>query len=207
MGALKGTLTYTTYYVMDEPGPGFRERFMEAVTKHRFRDIDIEAHKDTSMGWVVLGEPFDTELDWNNVFRDPYVCISLRRDTIKVPKTAFEAHYGARERAFLREQGREHLKKSERAALKEDVMLQLRRRALPDIKLFDVVWNTVDGSIRFWSQSKKIREEFEGIVAETWGIRIVPASPYTMMLARSNDPQGATKLLDVEPADLIGIGA
>ena len=34
------------------------------------------------------------------------------------------------------------------ANLKADVLLNLRHRALPDIKVFDVVWNTLDGTIR-----------------------------------------------------------
>ncbi|MFT7624481.1 MAG: recombination associated protein RdgC [Myxococcota bacterium] len=207
MGAAKGTLTYTTYYVLDEPGPGFRERFMGVIQKHAFRDIDIDAGKDRSMGWVALDEPFDTELSWGKVFRDPYVCLSLREDTIKVPKTVFQVHYDKRERDFLAEQGRDSLKKSERSALKEDVMVHLRRRALPDIKAIDVVWNTVDGSLRLWTQSKRTRESFEEIVAESWGLRIVPNSPYTMMLARATDPETAVRLLDIEPADLIGVAA
>ncbi len=203
MGALKGTLTYTTYFVMDEPEAGFRETFMDSVTKHAFRDIDIDAGKDRSIGWVSLGEPFQTELTWEKVFLDPYVCLSLREDVIKVPKTAFQAHYNERERRFLEEQGRDSLKKSERAALKEDVMVSLRRRALPDIRIYDVVWNTGDGTLRLWTHSKRLKESFEEVVAGTWGIRIVPNAPYTLMMARGETAETAGKLLDVEPANLV----
>lgn len=204
MGALKGTLTYTTYYVVEEPGPGFKESFIDSLQRHRFRDIDIDAGKDRCIGWSVLGEPFETELTWDKVFRDPYVCVALREDVIKVPKTAFQLHYERREREFLLEQGRESLKKSERAALKDDVMVGLRRRALPDIKLFDVVWNTLDGTLRLWTHSKRIKEAFEEIVSETWSLRIVPNSPYTMTMAHGSDLDAAAVLLDVEPADLTG---
>ncbi len=202
MGALKGTLTYSTYYVLEEPQAGFRDRFMESVQRHAFRDIDIDSGKDRSIGWVALGEPFQTDLTWDQVFLDPYVCVSLREDAVKVPKTAFQAYYQDRERRFLDEQGRDVLKKSERAALKEDVMLGLRRRALPDIRIYDVVWNTVDGTIRLWTHSKRLKESFEEIVSRTWGIRIVPSAPYTLMMARSDDTEAAAKLLDVEPANL-----
>ena len=208
MGASKGTLTYTTYYVMEEPPAGFRDIFMEAVTRHAFRDIDIDAGKDRSIGWTTLGEPFNTSLEWEKVFVDPYVCVSLREDVIRIPKTAFQAYYEEREKDFLATEGRDVLKKSERANLKADVLLNLRHRALPDIKVFDVVWNTLDGTIRLWTHSKKIRESFEDIVRETWGLRIVPQAPYTMILARGNseDPEEASGLMDLDPEDFVGVG-
>lgn len=204
MGALKGTLTYTIYYVMDEPQAGFKDTFMDAVTRHAFRDIDIDAGKDRSIGWVALNSPFDTNLSWGSVFYDPYVCVSLREDVIRVPKTAFQAHFEQRERDVLDKQSRDGLKKSERAELKEMVMIELRKRALPDIKVYDVVWNTVDGTMRLWTHSKRINESFEEIVRETWGLRIVPQAPYTMMMARAETPEATVGLLDLEPANLVG---
>lgn len=208
MGASKGTLTYTTYYVMEEPPAGFRDMFMEALTRHAFRDIDIEGGKDRSIGWTVMGEPFNTDMTWDKVFVDPYVCVSLREDVIKIPKTAFQAHYEAREKEFMRAEGRDVLKKSEKANLKADVLLHLRRRALQDIKTFDVVWNTVDGTLRFWTHSKKLKEAFEDIVRESWGLRIVPQAPYTLMMARGGeDPEAAAALLELDPADLVGVEA
>jgi len=206
MGASKGTLTYTTYYVLEEPPSGFRDTFMEAVQRHAFREIDIEGGKDRSLGWVALGEPFNTELTWDKVFLDPYVCVSLREDLIRIPRTAFLAHYERREKEFLAAEARDVLKKSERANLKADVLLNLRRRALADIRVYDVVWNTLDGTIRLWTHSKAIRETFEDIVRESWGLRIVPCAPYTVMMARGEaDPDAAGALLDLEPADLVGV--
>ena len=202
MGAAHGTLTYSTFYVLDEPPAGFREMFMAAVQKHVFRDIDVDGGKDRSIGWVSLGEPFDTELAWDKVFVDPYVCLSLREDTIRIPKTAFQAHLERREKEYLKKTGRMELKKSERAEVKEMVLTELRKRALPDIKTFDVVWNTADGTLRLFTQSKGICESFEEIVRETWGLRLVPRAPYTILVARSAEGEAlAAQLLDAEPAD------
>lgn len=206
MGALKGTLTYTTYYLVDEPESGFREAFMAALQRRAFKDIDVEAGKDSSFGWVAMGDPFDVDLTWDKVFRDPYVCIALREDSIKVPKTAFQAHYERRLREFAQAEGRDVLKKSEKADVKADVLANLRRRALPDIRTYDVVWNTVDGSLRLWTHNKRINELFGDIAREDWGLRVVPRSPYTALTARSEDPSMGASLLDLEPADLVGIG-
>ncbi len=206
MGALKGTLTYMTYYLVEEPGVGFRETFMEALQKRVFRDIDVDAGKDHALGWVGMGAPFETELTWDKVFRDPYVCVSLREDTIRIPKTAFQAHFERRLKEFAQAEGRDVLKKSEKADVKASVLANLRRRALPDIRTYDVVWNTVDGSIRIWTHNKRINETFQDLAREDWGIRIVPRSPYTALTARNEDPALGAALLDLEPADLVGIG-
>jgi DNA recombination-dependent growth factor C len=203
MPAAKGTITYATWYVTEEPGEDFRDQLMDAIKKHAFIEVDVDAGKDRSIGWTVMGEPFNVSMTWDKVFVDPYVCISLREDTIKVPKTAFQAYYDKREVEYMKESGKDMLKKSERATLKEDVLLNLRKRALPDIKTFDVVWNTLEGSLRLWTHSKKINESFEEIVRETWGVRIVPQAPYTVMMARQDDPEMANVLLDLSPADLV----
>ena len=205
MGATKGTLTYTTYYVLDEPDAGYRDQFMDALGKRTFRDIDVDAGQDSAFGWVCLGEPFATELDWAKVFVDPYICLSLREDTIRVPKTAFQAHYDQREREYVVKMGRDKLKKGERANLKEMVMNELRKRALPDIRTYDVVWNTVDGTMRLWTQSKRTCELFTDLVREDWNLRIVPRTPYTVLAARSADPAVGAALLELEPADLTGV--
>ena len=203
MGADKGTLTYTTYFVLDEPEAGFREKFMESVRRHAFRDIDIEAGRDRSVGWVLLGDPFNSELEWGAVFQDPYVCLSLREDVIRIPRTVFLAHFEHRMKEFLHDEGRDSLRKGEKSALKEDVLHQLRRRALADIKTYDVVWNTVDRTLRLWTHSARVRESFEEIVRETWGVRLVPQAPYTLVMARSENNEAAVALLEVEPAVLV----
>ena len=64
------------------------------------------------------------------------------------------------------------------------------------------MWNTLDGSLRLWTHSKRIKERFEEIVHETWGVRVVPKSPYTLVLAHNETPEAAVALLDVEPANL-----
>ena len=84
------------------------------------------------------------------------------------------------------------------------MLTNLRRRALADIKIYDVVWNTVDGTLRLWTHSKKIRESFEEIVADSWGLRLVPQAPYTVVTARG-DATHAAALLDLEPTDLVGV--
>ena len=64
MGALKGTLSYTTYYVGNEPGDGFREILIQELERHRHREIDVEAGRDQSLGWVVMGAPWSREFTW-----------------------------------------------------------------------------------------------------------------------------------------------
>ena len=205
MGAQKGTLTYTRYFVLDEPDAGFREAFMEALQSRAFREIDVEAGKKESFGWVSQGDLFETDLRWDRVFVDPYVCVSLRHDAIKIPPSALRAHYERRVRAYCQEVGREVLKRSEKANLKEEVEGQLRRRALADIKTYDVVWNTLDGTLRLWTHNRNIREVVEELIQETWGLRLVPMSPYTAVAARAEEPETPNALLDIEPASFVAI--
>ena len=205
MGAIKGSVTYTKYYVADEPTAGFRERFVACLEARHFREIDVEAGHDRSAGWVTLGDPFGTSLNWEDIFIDPYICISLREDSIRIPPTALKAYLDRRIQETCDRLGRDALRRAERAQIKTDVLLELRRRAIADIKLYDVVWNVQEGVIRLWSHSRRIRDIFEEIVSETWGIRIVPHAPYTSVANKSEDGTLAANILELDPADLAGL--
>lgn len=196
------SLSYVSYQVMDEPEPGFRERLVEAIQKHAFRDIDVEGGKDRSIGWCRTGDVFSTELTWDVLFLDPHVTVSLREDSLKVPPNAFRTHLQRREEEFLRQSGRDKLSRGERANIKADVLLQLRRRAIPEIKSYAVEWNTVEGTMRLHTTNKRIREVFEDLVRETWGLRILPRAPYTAAVDTADPTMGGT-IVDLEPANFV----
>ncbi|HIA02781.1 MAG TPA: hypothetical protein EYN66_12885 [Myxococcales bacterium] len=200
MGALKGTLTYTTYFVMNEPEAGFKEKLIESLNADQFRDIDVEAGKDKASGWVAIEDPFSTEFSWASVFMDPYICVSLREDTIRVPPATFKAYLHRRELEVMETQGKDTLSRNERSFVKQETMLQLMRRALPVIKTYDVVWNPLEGSLRFWSHNKRVNELFVELVHRSWGLRIVPLAPYTLCTQK----EAGDAALQLAPADFVG---
>lgn len=206
MGALGGTLTYTSYLVLDEPSQDFKQTFIDGLNARCFRDIEVGAGQVDAFGWVSVDDLFATEFDWADVFRDPYICFSLREDRIKLPATVIKAHIRKREREYLKETGQEALSRSERGHLKEDVLLQLRRRAIPDIKVIDIVWNPLKGTLRFWTHSKRYREIFEELFVRTWGLNLIQQSPYALSVDGAEDAdEKAKQVLDIVPASLVEV--
>lgn len=199
---MKPIRTYTVWYVLEEPPAGFRETLMAALQKHTFREIDIPTGKSSSIGWVAPGQPWKYELDWAEVFLDPYVVLTLREDILKIPATNFRIACDAQEWAFLHRSGRSvlgegKLTRPERAAIKADVMQQLRGRALAVIATYELAWNTDDGTVRLSTHNRRVRETVEDLIRETWGIGIVPQAPGT-------EPALGDAFMDLEPADLVG---
>ena len=43
-------------------------------------------------------------------------------------------------------------------------------------------WNTNTGTVRFWNQSQTVCEHFQDFFEDTFGLRLVPDSPYTAAL-------------------------
>ena len=205
MGAIKGTLTYTKYNVENEPPDGFREVLVEELFRHRHREIDVEAGRDQSFGWVVMGCPWSREFTWDKIFMDPYICVSLREDRIRIPTTTLKSMLAEREAKFLEETGRDKLGRKERSSLKDDVLLQLRRRAVPDIRVFDVMWDVHDGTLRMWSQNRGVRDYFEDLVQRSWGIKITPQSPYSQGVRYLEKDNVAEAMLALDPADFVGV--
>jgi len=204
MGAIKGTLTYTTYYVENEPVEGFREVLVQELENHRHREIDVEAGRDQSLGWVVMGAPWSREFTWDNVFLDPYICVSLRNDRIRIPATTLRAYMAEREAIFLDERGGSSLDRKERKVLKDDLLMQLRRRAIPDIKVFDVMWNVQEGILRFWAQNRGICDAFEELVHRSWGLKLIPQSPYSAATRYVDEPKVEAAILELDPSDFAG---
>jgi recombination associated protein RdgC len=68
MPALKGSLTYARFFVEGDLPDDFRQRFMRAIRLRAMQALDPEQELSERSGWRAIGEPFELELNYDNVF-------------------------------------------------------------------------------------------------------------------------------------------
>lgn len=199
MGAFNGSLTYTTFHVEGELEPGFRERFLKEIQRKAFRPLTVEEEREEAIGWVAIDHPFDIELDYDKVFYNSYLNLSLRIDRWRIPSPLFKAFFTDAERQHLAETGKEKLSRREKEELKAVVTASLRRQIMPAMKTIDISWNLDTGVLKFWNQSERIHEVFDDIFETTFALRLVQRTPYIVAAHAGFDEEQLDALSLLEP--------
>jgi hypothetical protein len=179
LGALRGSISFSKFYVRGELPDGFRDTFVERIQLRAFTPLTVEEEADQRSGWCSIENPLDCELDHNKIFFNSYMNLGLRTDRWQIPSPLFKAHFGEAEREHLAKRGREKLGRREKEELKVVVSRRLRAQLLPVMKVIDLSWNLEQGIVRFWNQSPRVHEVLAELFEATFQLALVPESPYT----------------------------
>lgn len=198
MGAIKGNVSYTRFYVWGELEGSFQDRFMRSIKNRTFEPLVAQEPDEEHMGWCSIADPFDLELSRDKVFFNNFVNLSLRIDRWRIPKPVFDAHFAEAERQHLEKKGRERLAKREKEELRMFVAKRLRKQVIPAMKITDMSWDMDANLVRFWNNSTKMHERFLEIFEKTFKLKLVPESPYANAVRVGITEQQALSLVGLE---------
>lgn len=180
MSALKGSLSYVRFFVDGDLPDDFRDRFVKSIRLRAMKPLEPDDEALERWGWVRIGEPFETELDYDSVFYNEYVNLGCRVDRWQIPGPMLRAKLREAEVAYLAKKGRERLGRKEKAELKELVSRKLRRQMSPVTRSFDLSWSLQEGVVRFFSQAGKPAAAMQELFTKTFGLKLIPEAPYTL---------------------------
>lgn len=180
MPALRGSLTYARFFVKGEPPDDFRERFMRAIRLRAMKPLEPDDEELERSGWVKLGEAFETTLTYDDVFWNEYVNLGFRTDRWAIPGPVLRVRVREAEVAYLAKKGREKLSRKEKTELKDLVSKKLRRTMAPATRVVDLSWSMNEGVVRFFSHAQKPAGAMMELFQKTFGLELVPESPYTL---------------------------
>lgn len=203
MGAFTGTLTYKQYYVAGDLPDGFRDKFLTALNAHAFRDIDLDAGEDKRVGWVTIQDVLDSDFRVDKFLFNHYLCAALREDAIKIPATTLKVYVQKEEKLKKADLKRDKLTKFERDEIREVVRLDMRRKTIPTIKFYDMVWNLDARTVWFWTHNRSLCETFEEAFERTFELRLVPHNTYCALEFSGLGERALDRLVALEPADLV----
>ena len=180
MPALKGSLTYSRHYVDGQVPDDFRDKFVKAIRLRAMKPLEPDEEAAERSGWCRLGEPFEVDLGYEDVFYNEYLNLGFRTDKWVIPGPMLRAKMRDAEAAYLQKKGRERISRSERNELKQLVSKKLRKQLVPVMRVVDVSWSIDEGIVRFFSASPKQGALLAELFTKTFALKLVPETPYTL---------------------------
>ena len=200
MGAFSGPITASAYRVQGIPGDW--PKVFEEMTRARFKELKPGTEKDKSIGWVLADDPFSADFSLATLFRGETLLLAIRMDVLSLPGGQLKLHVEKAVAERLKKDGRDRLNRKEQEELAEEVRFDLMNRMIPTIKLAELVWNTDSGRAWFFSRAATMVQPFEELFTETFGLRLLPDTPYTVAADRLGEER-AEQLLDWNTALLV----
>jgi recombination associated protein RdgC len=207
MPALKGSLTYARFFVDGEAPDDFREKYMRAIRLRALRPLEPDDEALESVGWCKVGEPFELELGYEDVFFNEYLNLGFRTDRWVIPGPLLRRKLREAETAALAKKGRERLGRKEKSELKEMVSRKLRRDLVPAMRAQDLSWSLEEGIVRFFSLSPRTTATMTDLFQRTFGVKLVPEAPYTLAARLGLGKAEAAAWESLEPTTLGGAEA
>jgi len=201
MGLLTGSASFMRFTVEGELPENFWDFVAERVVAHGFVDID-DNMEEYSIGWVSVTNMFDSEFAYSSYAAGDYVVLTMRADERKVSPAVLKKFTMKEEERIKQEKQLPKLSRSMRLEIKERVRAELVRKSAPVPAVYDLCWNLAEGTLLFFSTSKKAMLQLEELFRETFDLSIVLQIPWTTAL-HLVDEDLVAGLDELRPAILI----
>lgn len=201
MSLTNGSINLTRYRLLDPPDELTNDFIIERLKKNSFVNID-HTLDESSLGWVEILNPLQTEFDPASFRFGGFIALTLRRDVRKVSPKTIARYYVVREAEYAEKTGRRpnSLAKKE---LREAVKLELLQKAPVDTGLMEVVWLQAANEIWLDAVGESKREVFEELWSRTFGLSLQMLVPITMGLEMTPEANRQA-LLETTPAAIWG---
>lgn len=199
MGAIKGSISYTRFYVQGDLPDDFQNVFIDAIQARAFEPLKHDSDEEQHHGWCVVDKPFDLVVDHGTLYANEYLNLGLRIDRWRLPGPLLKARIIEAEAAYKEKYKRDRLGKQQKEEIKLTVVRQLRKQTIPAMKVLDLSWNTTEKILRFWSKSTKVFELFQELFEKTFKLKLIPESPYTTAMHLGLTKDQVESLSNIEP--------
>jgi len=205
MGLLRGSASFSRYIVNGTPPEGYLDEYAQNITRYSFRGFDEYSDEDRSTGWVNIMNIFDASFDQKLFHIYPYLSLSLRVDTRKVPSSALKQHCLEAEHRIMVTENLDYMSKERRREIKEMTLSQLLKRAIPRTITYDMIWNIKSSVLIFGSVSSRTCDEFAELFLKTFDLNLSPLFPYSLAaMGLSREGINTDRLDSIRPFDING---
>jgi len=180
MGLLRGAASFSRYFVNGKPPEDYPDAYIDTIIRYSFRGFDEHSDQDRSTGWVNIMNIFDTSFEQKQFHMHPYLSLSFRADSRKVPSSALKQHCLEAEHRIKVMENLEYIPKERRREIKEITLSSLLKRAIPRTNTYDMIWNIQTSMLIFGSTANRICDEFAELFFKTFGMNLSPVFPYSL---------------------------
>lgn len=193
MGAIGGSISVRRYRVRGESPNDFTDRVGQRLAARAHTPIDPRGEEDRSVGWAAADDPFDTDLRAERVLFDNWLVVTMRVDTLRIPRAQMAPMLRERLQAHEHEEG-EPPDRRTRRRIENEVKRALRLRVLPSVRTYDLAWNLDEGVVLFWGTGDKLTEALHDLFETTFDRGLETMGPAALALAEVGEERLATLL-------------
>lgn len=201
MGLLSRTLSFVRYSTEGQLPDNFWDFAAERIAQFSFQDID-DTFDEYSIGWVSIDNMFDSSFANASYAVGDQIVLAMRIDERKVSATLLKKFTLKEEERVKKEHRAPRLSRSHREQIKEDVRLQLVKKALPMPSVYELSWNLADNTLLFYSTSAKAQSILEDFFKDCFGLSIVLQVPYSIGV-NLLDHTELERLKEIQPEILV----
>jgi recombination associated protein RdgC len=198
LGALSGSMSAARYHVRGDLPKDVRRSYPERIRLRKFEPLRADEEAEERAGWCAVSAPFDLELTSPKIFQGPYLALGLRVDRYRFPPAVLNAELAQASQALREKNGQERLSRAQKAELKVRIVQRLRRKYLPSMRAVDLVWNLDREQLYFWSGSAALKQHLGALFELSFGLELVPSSPWIEATSVVSAPEQRARLQDVE---------
>lgn len=177
MGLLKGTWTFSRFYVLGNLPEQSNTFIDEGLKKNAFPDFTGK-FSEMSVGWTDIENIIDTDFKYAKYNCGSYLIFSLRIDRRSLPPALLKLKVMEKEKKYLAENDNKRLYRQEKEEIKERTRLELLERALPIPSFYEVCWSSSKNTVIFGSHSDKVTEAFQKLFKESFQLNLLPYLPW-----------------------------
>ena len=177
MGLLSRSTNFVRYGVEGDLPEKFRDFVAERIAGFSFRNID-DTYDEYSIGWVAVDNMFDASFAHASYGVGDYIVLGMRIDERRVSPTLLQKYVRKEEERLKKEKQLPRLSRSQQVSIREEVRLQLVKKAMPAAAVYDLCWNLAESSLLFFSTNPKAQSALEDFFRECFGLTIILQVPY-----------------------------
>lgn len=190
MGILSSTTSITRYRVEGKLAEPFLTHLRKGLNTHAITDIDGEL-EDKSIGWTNFEKPFAPEFDDASFMLGTHLIFSLRIDKKSIPPKVLKKHYLRELDRRLAEAPNHYFSREEKKEIKDHISRKLILRIPATPSIYDLIWNSEEASLWFFSTQKAANEALETLFKHSFHLPLIRIFPYTLadLLSGLSDSQ------------------
>ncbi len=178
MGLLSVSVSATRYHVLGRLENPVLELIADGLRKNTLREIDNDV-SEKAVGWTSYENSFKPDFEGSSFAVGEHLIFSLRIDKKQIPSKVVKKLFTRETEKRLAETGRERLSRSEKQAIREQIIRDLSLRVPATPSVYDLVWHYENASLCFFSNQKAANEELETLFAKSFGLTLIRLFPYT----------------------------
>ncbi len=172
-----GALSVRRYAVAGEITSEFPQLATNSLRRYAFRPINDEKGERESFGWVNPRDLLAAKFAYDDLVDGSLIYLGVRRDRKAFSKVLFRARLEEKMRAVKSARKLEKISRQHRAALEDELAVEMLRETSPTSAFHELIWDLARGEILMGATSSATCDRIRDLFEATFDLKTTPRHP------------------------------